>query len=170
MRFTIDKRNGLASILIFIGIHVLGQSFDRCTPVKLSDTTTINQCYANAQLYYDSQDYLQAASYFHEAEKITPNCPEILENLAACYWEHYQGCPTYDLKNMFRAKQYLELCLQDRFIPKSNKTQYQKCLNEINEVLDTKLVSKYYSNGRYYGEMLENKRDGFGIFFYNNGQ
>ncbi len=170
MMLPIDKRNGLASILIFIGIHVLGQSFDRCTPINLTDTITINQCYANAQRFYDGHDYLKAASYFHEAEKIIPNCTEIVENLAACYWEHYQDCPIYDLKHMYRAKKYLELCLQDRFIPKSEKTQDQKCLNEINEVLDTKLVNKYYANGKYYGESLEGKRDGFGIFFYNNGQ
>jgi hypothetical protein len=170
MRFPIDKRSSLASILIFIGIHVLGQSFDRCSPVKLSDTTTINHCYANAQRFFDSHDYLKAASYFHKAEKIIPNCPEILENLAACYWEHYQDSPTYDLKNMFQAKKYLEFCLHDRFIPKSDKTQYQNCLNEIVGVLDKILVQKSYGNGRYYGEMLNGKRDGFGVFYFNNGQ
>ena len=169
MMLAIDKRNGLTTILVFIGVQVIGQSFDLCSPVNLSDTSTINQCYANAQRFFNSRDYLEAAVYFHEAEKIMPNCTEIHKNLAACYWEHYQDCSTYDLRNMFRAKKYLELCLKERFIPKSDKTQYQKCLNEINEVLDTKLVKKYYHDGSYYGEMFKDKRDGFGIFFYNNG-
>lgn len=163
-------RSFLASIILLVGFHAFGQSYNRCVPNRLADTVTISQCYNSAQYHFDNQDYLKAASFFQEAEKIIPDCSEIHENLATCYWEYYQDCPTYDVKYMLLAKKYLELCLQDRFISKSDKSQYQNCLNEIDGVLDKILVQKTYGNGRYYGEMLNGKRDGFGVFYFNNGQ
>lgn len=164
-------RNGfvlIVSLLVCYNLH--GQTFDQCIPDKLSDTLTLNQYYGNAQYYFNHKDYLKAASYFHEAEKIIPNCLEIKQNLAACYWSVYQDCSDYDIKHMLLAKKYMELCLQDRWIPRNIKYQYQNCLDEINNVSNEILVQKYYSNGRYYGETKDGKRDGFGIFYYNNGQ
>ena len=156
--------------LLFIGLEAQGQTKNPCDPIVLSDTITINRCYDSAQYFFDGYDYLKAASYFHKAEKIIPYCTEIRESLAACYWEYYQNGVTYDVKYMLLAKKYLELCRQDKSIPRENKTQYQNCLKEINGILDMKLVNRHYSNGRYYGEMHNDKRDGFGIFYYNNGQ
>lgn len=163
-------RGFLVSLILLAGLQVFGQLSAPCLPHTLSDTLTINQCYDKAQYHFNKHDYLKAASSFHKAEKIIPNCSEIRECLAACYWEYYQECSTYDVKYMLLAKKYLELCQQDRLIPKHKKNQYQNCLNEINGVLEEKLVSRNYGNGRYYGEMYNGKRDGFGVFYYNNGQ
>ncbi len=162
-------RTILVSVLLMVGLQVLGQSNDPCFPNHPSDTSIITQCYDNALYYFNHQDYLKAASYFHETEKVIPNCTEIIENLATCYWEYYQNCSTYDLKYMIRAKKYLELGMLDRFVNQTDKSQYQNCLNELNSVLDKKLVSRYYNDGRYYGEMKGNSRDGFGVFYYDNG-
>lgn len=159
-----------ASVILLVGFQTFGQSYNRCVPNRLADTATINQCFNSAQYYFDNQDYQKAASFFHKAERIIPDCPEIRENLAACYWEFYQSFSSYDVKHMLLAKKYLELCLQDRFISKSHKSQYQNCLDEVDGVLDKILVQKSYGNGRYYGEMHNGKRDGFGVFYFNNGQ
>lgn len=157
-------------VLLFIGLEGHGQIKNPCDPVVLSDTITINRCYDSAQYFFDGYDYLKAASCFHKAEKIIPYCSEIRESLAACYWGYYENSVTYDVKYMLLAKKYLELCRQDKSISRENETQYQICLKEINGILDMKLVNRQYSNGRYYGEMYNDKRDGFGIFYYNDGQ
>lgn len=157
-------------VLLFIGLEAHGQIKNPCDPVVLSDTIKINRCYDSAQYFFDGHDYLKAASCFHKAEKIIPNCSEIRECLAACYWGYYQDGVTYDVKHMLLAKKYLELCQQDKSIPRENKIQYHNCLNEINGILSIKLVNRHYNDGRYYGEMNNDKRDGFGIFYYNNGQ
>lgn len=163
-------RNFLIAILLLMSLKAYGQSLDPCIPNIPSDTLIINQCYDSAQCFFNDYDYLNAASCFHKAEKIIPNCSEVHECLAACYWEYYQDCDTYDIKYMLLAKKYLVLCQQDIFIPKNNRTHYQNCLNEINGILDMELVSRYYSEGRYYGEMHNEKKDGFGIFYYNDGR
>ena len=159
-----------ATILLLVGFQAFGQSNNRCVPNNPADTLTINRCFDSAQYYFNGQDYLKAASFFHEAEYIIPNCSDILENLAICYWEYTQDGSKLDAKRLLIAKKYLELCVQDKWIPRNRKNNYQNCLDEINNVLGRILVQKNYSNGTYYGEMQNNNREGFGIFYFTNGQ
>lgn len=170
MRLSIDILHGwFSTMILLVCINVEGQSVDRCVPDHLSDTLSVNRYYNHAQYLFNGHDFLEAATCFHEVEKILPNCSEIRECLASCYWEYYQYSVTYDVKYMLLAKNYLDLCVHDKSIPLEYREKYQNCLNEISGILKTILVEKYYADGRYYGEMLADKRDGFGIFYYNNG-
>lgn len=158
----------LLQVFVLTSNLLFGQNnFDMCTP-DAADSINFYENLNLAMQEYEYNNYNNAIEYLQNAERILPRCKELKWNLALCYYYLSQNNSISETKYLYYSKKYFE----DYQSLNSVNDERIKIIKDFLSKIDLKLASlmgiKVYYDGRYYGNIVDDKPNGFGICYYDN--